>query len=302
MMGKDDADRRTAFYSAGVDDVAGPNVSAHELASRIKSVERIVRLERRLRERVRELESALSRLEMQAVRRGVAIAAATKGGQPQHGAPFLLTPSWTGMEEILEKMCLECLQAQFQLVAGVALPVSGSPGATVSLTDVEHELKIDLTFFAPATSARAIAAAFCGDASLVDDDVIRDVLLELTNCGMGAVKSAFLSDGYKFAGSTPKARVFGSIDALIKDVEAKRVLTYRSETSFVHCVVAVRRTPRVKIKAGSLREGMVVAVDVTSDAGTLIVPAGTRLTETSAERIRRLLPKADVELADPNAA
>lgn len=300
VTGKDSADRRTALFAAGVDDVAGPNVSPRELASRIKSVERIVRLERRLRERVRELESALSRLEMQAVRRGVAIAAATKGGPPAQGTPFLLTPAWTGVEEILGKMCLEYLQVPFQLVAGVALPGSGSPGATVSLTDVEHELKIDLTFFAPASSARAIAAAFCGDPSIVDDEIIRDVLLELTNSGMGAVKSAFLNDGYKFAGATPKAKVFASIDQLIKDAEAKRALTYRSESSFVHAVVAVRRTPRVRIKASSLREGMVVAVDVVNEAGVLIIPAGTRLTETSADRIRRMVPKAEVELADPN--
>ncbi|MBV9948245.1 MAG: hypothetical protein JOZ69_15440, partial [Myxococcales bacterium] len=68
----------------------------------------------------------------------------------------------------------------FQLVTGGALPSSGSPGSAVSLTDVEHELRMDLTFFAPVTSSRATAAAFCGDESLVDDDVIRDVMLELT--------------------------------------------------------------------------------------------------------------------------
>jgi DNA-binding NarL/FixJ family response regulator len=302
LVSKDTAERRTALYSAGVDDVAGPTVTPRELASRIKSAERIVRLERRLRERVRELERALGRLERNALRRGQEVAASTTKFPPaMGGTPFLLTPAWNTIEEVLCNMCTEYMRAQFQLVAGVAAPASGSPGATISLTDVEHELRMDLTFFCPDSSARALATAFCGDADMVDDEVIRDVLLELGNSGMGAVKSAFGSDGFKFAGSTPKGKVFSDVESLIADVEARRLLTFRSESSFVHVVVAVRRIPRIRIKAGALREGMVVARNVVNDAGVLIVAAGTRLTETGAERIRRLVPKAEIELADPTS-
>jgi DNA-binding response OmpR family regulator len=303
LVNKDTPERRTALYAAGVDDVAGANVTAGELASRVKSAERIVRLERRLRERVRELESALGRLEMNAVRRGQAIAPATVQPAQTEGVPFLLSPAWNRVEETLSRMCAEYLQAPFQLVAGVASPPTGSPGATISLVDVVHELRMDLTFFAPAASAKAVAVAFCGgDASAVDDDIIRDVLLELANSGMGAVKSAFLNDGFKFAGSTPKARVFVDTASLVSGVEARRVLTYRSESSFIHVVVAVRSTPRVRVKAAALREGMVIAANITNDAGVLIVSAGTRLTETTVERIRRLVPKLEIELADPTTA
>ena len=161
---------------------------------------------------------------------------------------------------------------------------------------------MDLTFFSPEASARALATAFCGDADMVDDEVIRDVLLELSNSGMGAVKSAFGNDGFKFAGSTPKARVFDELSTLLADVEAKRVLTFRSESSFVHVVIAVRRIPRIRVQASALREGMVVARNLLNDAGVLIVAAGTRLTETGAERIRRLVPRAEIELADPTSS
>jgi AmiR/NasT family two-component response regulator len=298
LVGKDTPERRTALYSAGVEDVAGPTVTPRELASRIKAAERIVRLERRLRERVRELESALSRLEMNAIRRGQALAGGNASATPPVPGPFLLARSWTGVEEILGKMCAEYLRAPFQLVAGLVPPAAGSPGATVSLVDVEHELRIDLTFFAPVASARAIAIAFCGDESLVDDDVMRDVILELTNSGMGAVKGAFLNDGFKFAGSTPKAKVFTDLPSLHQGAEARRMLTYR----FVHAVLAVRPTPRIRVKANMLREGMIVAVDVINEAGVLMVPGGTRLTETAAERIRRLMPRGEFDLADPNAA
>jgi hypothetical protein len=43
---------------------------------------------------------------------------------------------------------------------------------------------------------------------------------------------------------------------------------------------------------------MVLAANVTNEAGTLIIAAGTRLTETSAERLRRTMPKLEIELAD----
>jgi hypothetical protein len=80
------------------------------------------------------------------------------------------------------------------------------------------------------------------------------------------------------------------------------MLTYRSESCFVHAVLAVRPTPRIRVKANMLREGMIVAVDVINEAGVLMVPGGTRLTETAAERIRRLMPRGEFDLADPNAA
>jgi DNA-binding NarL/FixJ family response regulator len=115
LLQKDTPDRRTALYSAGVDDIAGPTVSPRELASRIKSAERIVRLERRLRERVRELESALSRLEMHAVRRGQAIASMSATTRASEGVPFLLAPSWTAIEKVLGTMC-SVPKLEFELI------------------------------------------------------------------------------------------------------------------------------------------------------------------------------------------
>lgn len=303
LVGKESPERRAALYSLGVDDVAGPTTTPHELASRITSAERIVRLERRLRERVNELEGALTRLQMNAVRRGQEVVANQGKQAPAEAGPFLVAASWTGVEELLGKMCAQYLGTPFQLVAGVAPPPSGSPGATVSLTDVDHELRIDVTFFAPVASAHAIAVAFAGgDASVVDDAFIRDVILELTNSGMGAVKSAFLGDGFRFVGSTPQPQLFAGAPSLLAGAEARRMLTFRSDTSFVHVFLAVRRTPRVRVKANMLREGMVVAVNVVNAAGVLMVPAGTRLTDVTAERIRRIMPKDEIELADPSVA
>jgi hypothetical protein len=211
---------------------------------------------------------------------------------------FLLSPTWDSVESLLAKTCGEYLKAPHQLVAGTALPAPGTPGTTISLTDVEHQLRVDLAMFAPQASGSMIATAFCGDASIVDDEMIREVMLELANSGMGALKVALLQDGFRFAASIPKAVAFVDAQSFLANAEAKRILLFRSDTTILHVILAVRRTPLLRVKAESLREGMVLAANVLNAAGTLIIAAGTRLTETSAERLRRTMPKLEIELAD----
>jgi CheY-like chemotaxis protein len=298
LLDDDSPEKRTVAYDAGADEVIATATVEAELIYRIRSVERIVRLERRLRERVCELESALSRLEMSAVRRGEVITSSAGKAQGERSPSFLLSPTWNSIEELFAKVCGEYLGAPYQLVAGTALPNAGSAGATIGLTDVEHELRVDLALFAPPASAASIAEAFCGDASMVDDELIRDVMLELANSGMGAMKAALYHDGFKFAASVPKAVAFASAQSFLANAEAKRLLMFRSETTVVHVIAVVRRTPRVRIKALGLREGMVTATNIMNEDGAIIMHAGTRLTETSADRLRRLMPDLEVELAD----
>ena len=219
-------------------------------------------------------------------------------GHEALAVPFLLAHSWTTLEDVLATMCSDYLQRRFQLVAGTSHPVAGALGAHISLTDVEHEVRLDLTFFSPPGAARAIAVAFCGDPSIVDDGIVHDVLLELANSGMGAVKRAFSRDGFQFCGGAPRACVFGAVAPLLDGVEAERVSAFRSEDLLVHTVVTARHAHRTKVCAHALQEGMVVATDVVTADGALILSAGTRITEASAARVRRLAPKVEVEVAD----
>lgn len=297
----DTSDARSAAYAAGADDVALGTASPRELADHIRSAERVVRLERRLRERVVELESALRRLALAARSRGQEVA--TTAAAPQRGGiGFLLTNAWTDLERLMTGMCREYLQADYQPVVGGTAPTDGR-GATISLTDVENELRLELSFITSDASARAIAATICGDPSLVDDDIVRDVILELANSGMGAVKAAFLGEQFCFAGSLPKE--LSSFDAakLLHGAEAKRILTFRSDGAVVHAIVSVRHQGKTRVPLSRLKEGMVLAQDLVNDGGVLLARAGTRLTETTAHRLARLMPNKIVELAEePDAA
>lgn len=293
----DTVEARTQAYENGADAVAAQTAGPRELVEHVRFAERIVRLERKLGERVQELESALRRLALVANVRGQGVAAKT--AQPARGdIRFLLTHAWSDVDDTLCNMCCEYLQNKFTQVVGTASIPVGSPGAKISLTDVDNELDLELTFFTPAHCAPRIAGMFAGGEPIAEDEVIKDVLLELSNSAMGAVRAAFLSEEFRFAASTPKPAIAGQIDRLLDRVEAKRVLTFNHDGAVLHAVVAVRHNGKLKVKATALREGMVVTSDVRNDGGLLLVRAGTRLTETTADKIARLVPKAEIEIAE----
>lgn len=299
VVGKDTSAARQAAFGAGADDVVVSSASASELADHVHSAERVVKLERRLRERVAELESALRRLSMQALVRGQEVASGAAKSPAGGGLTVLLTTTWTGLEELLGNMCTEYLQTPFVHLVGAAPPSSGCRGSRISLSDTENQLKLELSFYATDESARAIATSFCGgDASVVDDDVIRDVLLELANSGMGVIKAGFLGEQFRFVGAIPEPTTSADRAKAFDGAEAKRILAFRSDKAVVYVAVTLKHQGRVRVLGARLKEGMVVAADVKSEAGVLLVRAGTRLTETTAEKLARLFPKGEIELAD----
>jgi hypothetical protein len=296
LLGEDTPSARTAAFDAGADEIVRAGMDQRELAGLLRSAERIVRLEQRLHARVMDLESALRRLELGAVRRGKELAAVLPGGVS--AGSFLSSRAWNRVEEVFSVMCSDYLQGAFSPVVAADLPTADCLATTITLTDVEHELNIDLFFCVAKQAARDIAIAFCGDAELVNDELIQDVLLELANSGMGTLKGAFLTEKFTFAGSIPKA--VGSEVPLkgLDEADAKRVLAFHSDKGTIHVVICLKHVGRVAVLATALREGMVLAADVTNDAGVLIVRAGTRLTQTTADRIARMVPKKRIELTD----
>ena len=129
-------------------------------------------------------------------------------------------------------------------------------------------------------------------------EAIRDVLLELANSGMGALKAGFLGEEFRFAPSIPQ--ILSGVDPIkqLEGAEATRVRAFHSETAVVYAVVTLKHQGRVRMHGARLKEGMVVASDVLNDAGLLLVRAGTRLTETTAEKLARMIPKREIELAE----
>ncbi len=288
---------RDTAYAHGADDVVVGNASLAELADHVRAAERVVLLERRLRGRVVELESALRRLSFRALARGREASADMKP-PTSGGLDFLLTSTWTRLDAVLLKMCTEYVQLPFTQLAGAGPAETTWGGSHIALVDIEHELRLELSFRASDASARAIAVGFCGgDESMVDDDVVRDALLELANSAMGAVKGGLLGEEFRFSGAIPEPVDPKSPCVDLKGAEASRMLAFRSAGVVIHATVILRHQGKIKVVGGRLREGMVIAADVLNEGGLLLVRAGSRLTETTAEKLGRMFPKREFELA-----
>ena len=139
---------------------------------------------------------------------------------------------------------------------------------------------------------RWIGKNLLGDerASATDVD---DALRELTNVAGSVVKTTAADDDIELTTGLPK-----SIAA--SELQADRCHGWVFSGPFFFAVLASSRTrENQKLPAAGLVEGMVVVKDLRTSSGALLVPAGTRITDAAAERIRRLLgDKFVIEVAD----
>ncbi|MFO0670918.1 MAG: response regulator [Polyangiaceae bacterium] len=299
-------DVMTQAFMVGVDDFITKSRSLEELRARIRVGERIVGLETKLRTRVRELESALRRLDIAASVTGAAIeatVAADKAPPPDLAAPpadgIAALGAWRAMQTTLGAVMAEFAQQPFS-PAGHVVPVLRSPMATaISLTDVAHELEIGITLIADQDVVHSLAKDLFGE---TDDEVVGDFFSELANIAMGATKSSFLKEEHTFTGGLPRKLVAPKPDAALAAFPDRQTLAFESNGRAVYALVGARRKGRVRVEVARLREGMVLAKDVLGPNGLLLIRAGTRVTETLAERLMRVAPRLEVELADPGDA
>jgi len=183
-------------------------------------------------------------------------------------------------------------------IVGAALevadaPVSDVPGslfsATIPLSLASDETEIRVSVTVDPTSMRVLAMAIMGDAN-PGDAAVDDILREMANTAGGAVKRAGLAENVIMTTglpvnqppSRPQAGGGGGVDL-------RRWLATSKDGVRIGITREIRRRINERVPAARLVEGMVVAHDLKNDSGALLVPAGTRLTSTTAERVARLL-------------
>lgn len=291
---------RTAF-AAGADDYMMKPVHRDELAARLRAAERIVRLETRLRERVLELESALRRLEVSAAMKG-AVAVTAHSMCPPPPAPvdaslpsgLSETTTWPRLDEILQLSVNEFLMGEF--VQNGATPTHVDFDARITLTNVALGLEVALGFAADRGSAEALAQRLFGEPE--DDAMLQDLLGEIANTAMGAVKAAFSAEGQAFTAGIPTSGRGDGASWLAEHHPWHRGRVLDHEGVHLAITVAVRQRPTRELKAKELGEGMVLARDVKDDNGVLLVASGTRVSATLAGRLGRIAPNVRVQIID----
>jgi hypothetical protein len=167
----------------------------------------------------------------------------------------------------------------------------------------QEKAEVPLVIGVDPASLAAISGAMLGDTES-DVDTLRELVLEMSNVVGGAFKRKAVDEGVVFATGLPRQVQVTEAPQLVDDCEGTRHFCVSNDDDSVVVEVwagARRRENRV-VKVADLVEGMILAADVRNPAGVLLLPAGARLTETTAERARALLnPAFVVEVADAAA-
>lgn len=167
--------------------------------------------------------------------------------------------------------------------------------ATIAMSLPAEQLELRVSVVADPAAMAWIAETLLHD-SAARDSAVRDALRELANTAGGALKRAALTETITLTTGIPlddsAARFPG------QNCCWNLALSGGSGSLALVGEIRIRRNQRVS--AEQLSEGMVLAHDIRSEGGVLIVPAGSRLTATSANRLAAMLgPRYLLEVAPP---
>ena len=170
--------------------------------------------------------------------------------------------------------------------------------ATIPMSLPSARMEAQVSIVADYRALRWMGGCLLGDLN-ASEEMRLDVLRELANTAGGALKRAALPEQATLTTGLPVLET-----AAAWDVKEALRWTVSVEEEVTFCVQGrIARLRHTSLPASALREGMVVVGDLRADSGTLLLAAGTRLTSSSAERIRRILgPSMVVEVAHAQAA
>ncbi len=204
--------------------------------------------------------------------------------------------TWRNASKLIQEMGSKFLALPVLLGAEAAAPIP-SLGCAISLSHAAHQLEARIAIGADSRSARRLAVHMFGDEG---DDLMGDMLNELANLFMGALKTSFSAESLAFTGGLPE-----NISA---DYVLRPPATYKRQETFSMAIadsrllvyVGMRSKANLFLASTGLREGMVVAKDVFNARGLMLINGGTRLSLNMVEKLRTLLtPKQLVEVTAP---
>ena len=294
MTGSAIGKRLTEAFEAGVDDFIGKPVSAGELRSRMRAAERIVGLELELRVKVVELETALRRIDINAATRALGrardvVTSPVVVGGGEAIDQIVQTPVWCDIETTFGKALGDFLQLPFESCDAF----NDDPYATeIELSEPNKQLQLVCNVTANETLMLSLAHHLMGEA---DMEAGQSLVLEIANVLMGCLKTNYTNIGYAFSGGLPREVKVEGLRASFSSTPRRVRLAYRTPDGAVLGVwLRTFETSAKTMAVRDLREGMVIKEDLFNEGGMLLVRGGTRLTQTTAERLARFVPNAVV--------
>ena len=299
LTSKDSPQVMDQAFAAGVDDFVKKGASIAEVAARFRVAERITRIEQQMRGRAQELDTALRRLDISAAMRGKSAVAAVPPPPPPSKKEILSeVAAWKSHEATLKAVLAENIHSELVPTTTPKSWADDALCAKISLTDVEHKIEVEIVLLAERTVVHTIACNIFGDPELVDEALVADTMLELANGTMGAFKTSFHAEDYRFTPGIPKPVKAQAPEELLAHSADRRVYAFACGDIVLTAVIGVREKHNRKMKVGALKEGMVLAESITR-SGAMLLKAGTRLSEVLIEKLHLIDRNLLVELSDP---
>jgi CheY-like chemotaxis protein len=212
-----------------------------------------------------------------------------------NGPDLARTATWKNMAALVA----EDLGA---LVGQIAMPVAGWPkafgrelrGASITMSLAADQIEIRITVMGDRPALRWLGEVILGDAAS-PEAALDDVLREFANTAGGAVKRAALPENVTLTTGIPTNVT--SIRTEGSQVQSWTIPLDGGKANLA-LLGEIRKRENQRVPVSDLREGMVLAHDLRTDSGALLVTAGSRLTSTTAERLSQVLgPRFFVEVA-----
>ena len=202
--------------------------------------------------------------------------------------------SWRTLGPLVAQDLGEMAGHPFSVVTGWPAHINADAlSASIPMSLAGDQLELRLSIIADAPALVWIRETLLGDPS-ANTDATRDALRELANTAGGALKRAALAESITLTTGLP-------CDDSVSRFPGKHLcwtLKLEGGDGCLAVVGEIRSRSNERISAAQLTEGMVLAHDIRNEGGVLLVPAGSRLTATSATRLATMLgPRYFLEVA-----
>jgi hypothetical protein len=265
----DEADGIHAFES-GIDSILPWGCDAEYLAARISAVGRV-----------------LERCD-----RKVNAPPFKPGGDGVADLPLRMicrTNAWRTAPEKLREIVGQFLgQAATNASIGFDAAPPIEKAASIALTNGSHGVQIRIAIGADEKSALSLAGKLFGpDAK----DLLDDMLGEVANVVMGAMKNHFSAEQLPFTGGLPTPLAPREVIAPATPFAHRHLFAFDIGGARLTMHLGMQTRPPSSVTVAELREGMVIARDLVNERGMLLLKGGTRLSTTMINKLTDLLPE-----------
>lgn len=160
--------------------------------------------------------------------------------------------------------------------------------ATLPLSLAAEQAEISLAIGADQASTAALAELMFGSPTN-DASAIKDMMRELANVAGGAFKRMAATEGGVLTTGLPGESTPETFRHPKATARKQWIGTVEGSAIALRFELELRVREWKRVRVASLREGMVVALDLRNPLGALLVPSGTRITESHLGGLRRSL-------------